>query len=311
MTAAPYPFLAPNPPVCPEGLLAKARSATAPRVALVNAGAVHPMNGLREAVEAGLAQPILIGDEAKIASTAEEIGWDISGIPTIHAPKDTAAPMAAQMAREGQADAIMKGQLHTSTFLKGLLPSAAGLRAPGARCGHIFHITAPGHDRPLLMTDGALNVNPDVTTRKACLTLAVELAQKLGVERPKAGLLAPSEDPTPGVPNTYEAAEIAEWAKTALPQAAVQGPMAMDLILSRAAADTKGYEGEVPGDADIIVTPNITTGNALFKMMSFGMGCCCAGIVLGAKVPIILTSRAQAAEDRLASAALAVIGARG
>jgi len=305
-----YPFLAPNPPVCPEGLLGRARAATPPRVALVNAGAPHPLKGLREAVEQGLADPILVGDTAKIAATAEEIGWDIAGIQVFHAPKDAAAPKAAELAREGHADAIMKGQVHTSTFLKGLLPSAAGLRAPGARCGHVFHITAPGHDRPLLLTDGALNVNPDVTTRKACLTHAVELAQKLGIERPKAGLLAPSEDPTPGVPNTMEAAEIAEWAKTALPQAVVQGPMAMDLILSRAAADTKGYAGEVPGDADIIVTPNITTGNALFKMMSFGMGCCCAGIVLGAKVPIILTSRAQAAEDRLASAALAVIGAR-
>ncbi|MEL7098200.1 MAG: phosphate acyltransferase [Pseudomonadota bacterium] len=308
MTA--YPFLAATPPVCPKGLLAKAQAGTPPRVALVNAGAPHPLAGLREAVEAGLADPILIGDSAKIAATAEEIGWDIGGIPVLHAPKDAAAPKAAELAREGQADAIMKGQVHTSTFLKGLLPSAAGLRAPGTRCGHVFHITMPGQDRPLLLTDGALNVNPDVTTRQACLTHAVELAHKLGIERPKAGLLAPSEDPTPGIPNTFEAAEIAKWAKTALPRAVVQGPMAMDLILSRAAADTKGYEGEVPGDADIIVTPNITTGNALFKMMSFGMGCCCAGIVLGAKVPIILTSRAQAAEDRLASAALAVIGAR-
>lgn len=305
----PYPFLATTAPVCPPGLLARARALPRPRVALVNAGAPHPLNGIREATEAGLADPILIGDTAKIVATAEQIGWDINGLPLIHAPKAAAAAKAAEMARTGEVDAIMKGQIHTSTFLKGLLPSSAGLRDKGTRCGHVFHITMPGSERPLLLTDAALNVDPDVETRKACLTHAVNLAQKLGIDRPKAGLLAPSEDPTPSVPNTLEAAQIAEWAADALPQAVVQGPMAMDLILSRAAADAKNYVSEVSGDADIMVTPNITTGNALFKLMSFAMGCCCAGVVLGAKVPIILTSRAQGPEDRIASAALAVIGA--
>jgi phosphate acetyltransferase len=302
-----FPFLAQTTPHCPQSLLDRARSLPVPRVALVNAGAENPLQGIREAVDAGLADPILIGDQAKITATAEKIGWDISQFRLIHAPHETAAPEAARLARENQADAIMKGQIHTSTFLKGLLPSRMGLRDPGTRCGHVFHITAPQSDRPLLLTDAALNVDPDVTTRQACLTHAVHLAQRLGIERPKAGLLAPTEDPIPTVPNTMEAAEIADWARTALPQAVVQGPMALDLIFSAEAAKAKNYASEVAGDAHIMVVPNITSGNALFKLMSLGMGCCCAGIVLGTRVPILLTSRSQAAPDRIASAALGAI----
>lgn len=305
----PLPFLSQTHAVCPPGLLERARALPKPRVALVNAGSVPALQGIRETVEAGLADPILVGSPRKIAQTAEAIDWDISGIEILKAPRDQAAPAAVALVRDGQADALMKGQIHTSTFLKSLLPSAAGIRAPGARCGHIMHITMPNADRPLLLTDAALNVAPDIATRQACLSHAVRLARKLGIAQPKAGLLAPSEDPTPGVPHTMEDVDIVHWAKSALPEAIVEGPMAMDLILSRRAAEIKDYASEVAGDADIIVAPDITSGNAVFKLMSLGMGCCCAGVVLGAKVPIILTSRAQGAADRLASAALAAIGA--
>lgn len=304
-----FPFLSDHAPECPPGLLARARSLPRPRVALVNAGSVPAMRGIREIVEAGLADPILVGSPRRITQTAKEIDWDISGIRLVKAPRDKAAPAAVALVRDGEADALMKGQIHTSTFLMSLLPSSQGLRAPGTRCGHVMHITMPGHERPLLLTDAALNVAPDIATRQACLTHAVRLAQKLGIDRPKAGLLAASEDPTPSVPHTMQDLEIVAWAKTDLPDAIVEGPMAMDLILSRKSAEIKEYASEVSGDADIIVAPDITTGNAVFKLMSLGMGCCCAGVVLGAKVPIILTSRAQGAADRLASAALAAIGA--
>ncbi|MFT5743730.1 MAG: phosphate acetyltransferase [Paracoccaceae bacterium] len=306
---APHPFLSTTLPHCSQRLLDQARSLPVPRVALVNAGAKNPLIGIREAAQAGLAEPILIGDEAKIRAAAEALDFDISQLRLIHAPHAQAAVKAAELARIGEADAIMKGQVHTSTFLKGLLPSSAGLREKGTRCGHVFHITTPHSDRPLLLTDGALNVDPDVQTRQACLTLAVQLAQTLGIERPKAALLAPTEDPIPSVQNTMESAEIAAWARTHLPQAIVAGPIAMDLILSHEAATIKGYDSPVAGDADIIVSPNITTGNALFKLMVLGMGCCAAGIVLGAKVPILLTSRSQQAPARIASAALGVIAA--
>ncbi|QGX97063.1 phosphate acetyltransferase [Roseovarius faecimaris] len=304
---APFPFLAETKADVPQNLLTLARGLPVPRVALVNAGSPLPLRGLREATEAGLAEPILIGDEVKIRAAAEEIGWDIGGLRLVHAPHAAASVEAARMGREGEADSIMKGQVHTSTFLKGLLPSAAGLRDKGVRCGHVFHITAPGSERPLLLTDGALNVDPTIETRQACLTHAVGLAQRLGVARPKAAILSANEDPIPSLKNSMEAAEIAAWAKTALPQAEVAGPMALDLIFSKAAAAVKNYDSPVAGDADVMLVPNITTGNALFKLMMLGMGCCCAGIVLGAKVPILLTSRSQAAPARIASAALGVV----
>lgn len=305
----PFPFLSPVSANAPRRLLAQAKGLPTPRVALVNAGSVNALEGIREAADEGLADPVLIGDVEKIKTVADEIEWNISALPLINAPHATAAPMAAEMARTGQVQAIMKGQIHTSTFLKGLLPSSAGLRAPGTRCGHVFHVTAPGSDRPLLMTDGALNVNPDVETRKECLRHAVKLAHQLGITEPKAGILSATEDPIPSLPNSMEAREIADWAKTALPHCTVTGPMAMDLILSKEAAAAKGFDSAVCGDADIILSPNITTANAVFKLMVLGMGCCAAGLVLGAKVPILLTSRAQAAPARIASAALGVIAA--
>jgi phosphate acetyltransferase len=303
----PYPFLSKVKPHAPARLLDQARSLPRPRVALVNAGAAQPLAGIREAAEAGLAEPILIGDRPKIEAAAEEIGYDIGGLRLIHAPHAAASDKAAELARAGEADAIMKGQVHTSTFLKGLLPSSAGLREKGSRCGHVFHITAPDSDRPLLLTDAALNVDPSVETRQACLSLAVRLSELLGVARPRAALLAPTEDPIPSVQNTMESAAIATWAKDHLPDADVAGPIAMDLILSKEAARIKGYDSPVAGDADIVVTPNITTGNAIFKLMVLGMGCCAGGLVMGAKVPILLTSRSQAAPARLASAALGMI----
>jgi len=307
----PFPFLSPVTADAPRRLLDRAHGLPVPRVALVNAGAENPMSGIREAAEAGLAEPILIGDSARIHATADAIGWDIGGLRLIHAPRDTAAARAAELARTGQADSIMKGQVHTSAFLKALLPRAAGLRADGTRCGHVFHITAPHADRPLLLTDGALNVDPDIITRQECLRHAITMARQLGIDRPKAAILSANEDPIPSLHNSVEAAQIAAWARTALPQADVAGPMALDLIFSRAAAEAKHYASPVAGDADIVLTPNITTGNAVFKLMVLGMGCCAGGVVLGAKVPILLTSRSQGAPARLASAALGAIAAAG
>lgn len=306
---APYPFLSTTLPTAPKRLLTQARNLPTPRVALVNAGAVTPLLGIREAAEAGLAEPILIGDTAKIRAAAAAIDYDISNLRIVHAPHAEASDKAAELAREGEVDAIMKGQVHTSTFLKSLLPTKAGLRDKDTRCAHLFHITTPQSDRPLLLTDAALNVDPSIETRQACLAHAVALAQTLGITRPKAALLAPSEDATPSITNTMESASIAEWAKANLPQADVAGPIAMDLILSKQAAEIKGYTSTVAGDADIIITPNITTGNALFKLMVLGMGCCAGGLVVGARVPILLTSRSQEAAARLASAALGAISA--
>ena len=302
-----YPFLSSASADCPKNLLERAQDLPTPRVALVNAGGSNALNGLREAYELNLAEPILIGDADKIKATAIAIDWDISRFRIEHAPHAQAAHKAAELVRAGEADSIMKGQVHTSTFLKGLLPSKAGLREKGTRCGHVFHVTPPDSERALLLTDCALNVDPSVETRQFCLSHAVKLAQILGVKTPRAGLLAPTEDVIPSIPNTGESAQIAAWAKSALPQAIVQGPMALDLIFSKEAAAIKKYESDVAGNADIMVMPNITSGNAIFKLMVLGMGCCAGGLVMGARVPILLTSRSQKAPDRIASAALGAV----
>lgn len=302
-----FPFLTQTAPHCPAKLLTQAQGRPAPRVALVNAGSVTALTGLRDAAEAGLAVPILIGDSARIRNAAQRIGWDIAPFRQVHAPRQAAAAEAVRLVHAGEADAIMKGQLHTSTFLKALLPAAAGLREPDMICAHVFHITPPGSDRPLLLTDAALNVAPDIRTRQASLAHAVRLAALLDIPHPRAGILAPSEDPTPSVPITMEAATIAAWAKSALPQAIVEGPMAFDLIFSAEAAATKNYRSDVAGDADIVLVPEITTGNALFKLMVLGMGCCAGGLLLGLKVPVLLTSRSQQSPARIASAALGAI----
>ncbi len=306
-----FPFLSQTSPTVSGRLLRQAQNLRTPRVALVNASSATALAGIQEAAKADLAEPVLIGNPAKITQAAESIEFDLTGIQVIDAPHDAAAPEAARLARDGHVDAIMKGQIHSSTFLKGLLPTAAGLRAPGVRCAHVFHMTAPGSDRPILLTDAALNVDPSVETRQASLAHAVHMAHLLEIERPKAAILAPSEDPTPTIQNTMEAAEIAAWAKTGLPSADVAGPLAMDLILSRQAADIKGVETPVAGDADIILTPNITTGNAVVKLMVLGMGCCAGGLIMGTKVPLLLTSRSQGSAARLASAALGAIVANG
>ena len=262
-----HPFLSRTPPRAPEGLIARARALGAPpRVALVNAGAPLPLAGLREACEAGLAEPVLVGDPAKIRAAAERIGWDIAPFRLVAAPGETAAPEAAKLAAKGEADALMKGQVHTSAFLKGILPASMGLRAKGAVCAHVFHVTLPRSERPLLLTDAALNVRPDLHVRQQSLCHAVCLARLVGVARPRVGILAPSEDVTLAIPCT--------------------------------------------GEVDVILVPELNAGNALFKLMVLGMGACAAGVVMGARVPILLTSRGQGAEDRLASAALgAILGA--
>jgi phosphate acetyltransferase len=307
-----FPFLTTEEPLCPPGLLALARGlGPPPRVALVCAGATTPLAGLREAVEAGLAEPVLIGATPAILAASEAIGWDIAAFRLIEVAHGQEPAAAAALAVAGEVDSIMKGQIHSSTFLKGLLPSAVGLRAKGDICAHMFHITVQGRERPLILTDAALNAAPDVPTRQAALTQAVQLARALGDDLPKAGILAPSEDVTPGIPCTGEAAEIAAWAKTALPGTVVEGPIALDLILSAEAAQIKGYASKISGDPDIIVVPEITSGNAIVKLMILGMGACAAGVVMGAKVPLLLTSRSQGAADRLASAALGAVVARG
>ncbi len=304
-------MLSRRPFECPAALLARAQALPPVPTAIANAGAALPMESARMACDARIIDPLLVGDPNAIAAEAERIGWDISGLKVVSAgSEEDAADAAAALCRDGDARVLMKGHLHTDAFMLGMLKRSSGLRT-SRRLTHIFHMTIPGDGKVLLITDAAVNVAPDVTTRIQAAKSAVHLARALGIERPKVAVLSATEEVTPKMPSSLEAAEIAERARQELPDADIHGPLAFDLAVSPDAAAVKGIDNPVAGNADIIVVPNIETGNALFKMMVYFMSACAAGVVLGAKVPAILTSRADPPEARLASAAIASILAHG
>jgi len=300
-------MLSRRPYECPAALLARAKALPPVPTAIANAGAPLPMESARMACEAEIIEPLLVGDADAIGAEAERIGWNISGHKVVPAASESdAADAAAALCRDGEAHVLMKGHLHTDAFMLGMLKRNSGLRT-GRRLTHVFHMTVPRDDTVLLITDAAVNVAPDVSTRVQAAKSTVGLAHALGIDRPKVAVLSATEEVTPKMPSSLEAAEIADRARQELLDADIYGPLAFDLAVSPVAAAVKGIDNPVAGNADILLVPNIETGNALFKMMVYFMSACAAGIVLGAKVPAILTSRADPPEARLASAAIASI----
>lgn len=290
---------------CPQSLLKAARGGKPVRTAIVNAVNTVALESARDATEAGIIEPVLVGDLIEIRKAAGQLGWDIGIYEVIEASGEDAAALAGAMAAgKGRVDALMKGHLHTDSFMKAVLNKEAGLRM-GKPLTHISHLTVPGRDGWIMLTDGALNPMPDVEMKKSIIQNVVRLAHALGNSRPKVALLSATEVISPRIPSTGDAAELARWAKAAVPDADVDGPLAFDLCVSPEAAKVKGVKGPVAGAADILIMPEIVVGNALMKMMTQYMGACMAGIVMGAKVPILLTSRSDPPPARLASAALA------
>ncbi|MEZ5773155.1 MAG: bifunctional enoyl-CoA hydratase/phosphate acetyltransferase [Hyphomicrobiaceae bacterium] len=291
---------------CPYGLIAAARGARPMRTAIVNAVNTVAIESARDATDAGLIEPILVGKYDDIRRAADAADWDIGVYEIIDADGEDAAAMAAAMtAGQGRAEALMKGHLHTDSFMKAVLNKEAGLRM-GQPLAHIAYLIVPGRNGSLILSDGALNPHPDIEQKKAIIRYTVDLARALGNPRPKVALLSATEVVSPKIPSTGEAVELARWAVDAVPEADVEGPLAFDLAVSPEAVRIKGIEGSrVAGQADILIVPEIVCGNALMKMMIRYMGACLGGVVLGAKVPIVLTSRADAPAARLASVALA------
>ncbi len=302
------PFLSAKPAVCPPDLLQRARDAGPIRVAIADAGGTSPMEAARMGVEAGIIEPIFVGDLTAIRKTAEELDWDIAPF-ALHetASEQEAGQIAAALCGAGTADVLMKGTLHSDVFMRAALRRDSGLRA-GNRLVHIFNISPPEGGPSLLISDAAVNVAPDIETRKTALELVTKLSRQLGTEVPRIAILSATESLLPAVPSSMEARELADWAKANLQGAHVEGPLALDLILSAASAATKGFgHSLVAGQADGIIVPDIVSGNTLFKSLVYLSGGCAAGIVMGAKVPLLLTSRADPPAARLASMALAAI----
>lgn len=302
------PFLSTREAVCPPHLLDMAQKAKSPRVAIARAGAPLPMEAARDATEAGIMEPVFTGERHLIEAEAETLGWDISQFQLIEAVGEADSGKAAAMAcGEGRADVMMKGQLHSDTFMRAALARDAGLRT-GNRLVHIFHISHPDGGPAITISDAAVNVDPNIETRKDATREVVKLLHMVGIARPKVAFLSATESVLPAVPSSVEADELATWAKAEIGNADFSGPLALDLILSPAAVATKKLTADpVAGKADAIIVPDIVSGNTLFKSFVYLAGGCAAGIVMGAKVPVLLTSRADPPAARLASICLAAI----
>ena len=302
------PFLSTREAQVPQDLIARAQTFGPPRVAIARAGAPLPMEAAQEATKAGIMIPVFVGEADMIRAEAAKLNWDISGF-ALHdtTGEEEAGLTAARLCGAGEADVLMKGQLHTDVFMKSAVSRNAGLRT-GNRFVHIFHISHPDGGKPILISDAAVNVNPDVITRQYAIVDVKKLLNKLGNDRPKIAILSATESAIPSVPSSMEGQALADWARENVEDIDVSGPLALDLIISpKAVATKKLTDDPVAGNADAIIVPDIVSGNALFKAFVYLTGGCAAGVVTGAKVPILLTSRADPPAARIASAALAAI----
>lgn len=261
-----------------------------------------------EAAQAGLIIPIMVGPQAKMTQAAADAGVDISPFRLIDAPHSVAAAeKAVALVKSGEASLLMKGSLHTDELLHAVLADASGLRT-GRRLSHVYLMDVPSYPRPLLITDAAVNIAPDLAAKRDIVQNAIDLAHVMGIDLPKVALLSAVETVNPKIASTLDAAALCKMAdRGQITGGLVDGPLAFDNAISTKAAEEKGIVSEVAGRADILVVPDLEAGNMLAKQLSFLAGADAAGVVLGARVPIILTSRADAERTRMASCAVAVL----
>ena len=293
--------------VCPENLLRVAKKKKDVTAGIVNAGKPLPMHSAMEAVKENLITPIFIGDKNEIQKCAEQLKWDISKYEIINEPvENNTAPLAAKLAAEGKIRIIVKGHIHTDVLMKEVLKREYNLIGK-KRLSHIWHMTIDKTSSPLIITDGALNVLPNVKTKMHILRNAVDFCHRINIPRPKIAVLSATEEVLDSMQSSIDAKEITEISKKESFNADVFGPLAFDNSISKKSAGIKGIKNEVAGDADVLLVPNVETGNALVKMMIYFMGACAAGVVVGGKVPVVITSRSDDATARLASMAASVV----
>jgi len=290
-----------------ELLLERARPLPALPTAVVCPDEANSLGGALLAARESIIAPILIGNEAAIRKAAAEIEADLTGIEVIDVSSDAAAAaLACALVHEGRAAAVMKGHLHTDDLLKAMLDKATGLRV-GRRFTHVFVMDVPGQPEPLFVTDAAINIAPDLATKVDICQNAIDLAVSLGMD-PRVGVLSAVETVNPAIQSSIDAALLSKMAdRGQIKGGQVEGPLAMDNAVDMAAARTKGLKGNVAGRANILVVPGIDAGNMLAKQLSFISHAEGAGLVLGAKVPVILNSRSDSPMSRLASCAVAAI----
>jgi phosphotransacetylase len=293
-----------------ERLLERCRDLAPIATAVAHPCEETALSGAMMAAERGLIRPVLVGPAEKIRQIARAHDIDISKAVVVDAPHSHAsAAKAVELVRKGEAELLMKGSLHTDELLGAVVARETGLRT-GRRLSHAFLMDIPTYHKPLIVTDGAINIAPTLEDKADICQNAIDLAQSLGVEHPKVAILAAVETVTTKMPATIDAAALCKMADRGQIRGGVlDGPLAFDNAISSDAAAIKGIQSAVAGDPDILLAPDLEAGNMVAKQLTFLARADSAGLVLGARVPIILTSRADSVRSRIASCAVAVLAA--
>jgi len=291
-----------------EQLLAKCKALEPVPTAVAHPCEKTALGGAVEAAEKGLIEPILVGPAAKIQATAKSAGIDLGNLRIVDVPHSHAsAAKAVELVRAGEAELLMKGSLHTDELMSAIVSRDGGLRT-GRRISHVFIMDVPTYHKVLIVTDGAINIAPILEDKVDICQNAVDLARVLGVATPKVAVLAAVETVTSKMPATIEAAALCKMAdRGQITDGVLDGPLAFDNAISPEAARIKGIKSPVAGQAQILVVPDLEAGNMLAKNLTFLSRADAAGVVLGARVPIILTSRADNLRTRMASCAVAML----
>ena len=293
--------------VCPENILKIAKTKGPVKVVIVNAGKPIAIESAKQAVDENLIEPIFVGNKSIIEKLAADINWNLSKYEIIDEPiENNTALIAAKLASEEKVRIIVKGHIHTDILMKAVLKRDLNLIGK-KRLSHVWHMTLEKNDKPFIITDGALNVLPKLETKMHILKNSIDFAKRIGVLRPKVSILSATEEVLDSVPSSMDAKELTLRALSEVADADVFGPMAFDNSVSKEAAQIKGIKNVVAGKTDILLVPNVEAGNGLVKMMIYFMGACAAGVVVGGKVPVVITSRADSAPARLASIAAAIV----
>jgi phosphate acetyltransferase len=291
-----------------ERLIARAKEVPAAATIVVHPCDGTSLRGAVEAAEAGLIAPTLVGPAAKIARVAREFAIDVERFPVVDVPhSDAAAERAVELVHEAKGELLMKGSLHTDEVMRAVTSAAKGLRT-ARRISHVFIMDVPTYPDVLFVTDAAINIFPDLDAKRDIIQNAIDLFTELGLGTPRVALLSAVETVTSKIPSTIEAAALCKMAERGqITGARLDGPLAFDNAIDPTAAQIKGIKSEVAGRAQILVVPDLEAGNMLAKNLTFLAQADAAGIVLGARVPIVLTSRADTLRTRMASCAVAVL----
>ena len=276
---------------------------------IVNANNEITINSAKKASEKGLITPILIGNKVFIDETLSKIGWDIKDSSVINAQNEVeSAYIGCQLAKNDDVSLIVKGHMHTDVLMGEYIKSEHSLRLKGNRLSHIWFITFRNNERdPIIITDGALNIKPSLETKKAIIDNVINFVKKIKSFNPKIAILSATEEILDQMESSLDARKLVEWSKEVYPNEQIFGPLAFDNAVSKEAAIIKGTSNSVAGNANIIVVPNIETGNALVKIMVNFINSTAGGFIVGGKVPVVITSRSDTIDSRLSSISNAIL----